>query len=170
MIDCFARAGAVARMTARRTSISREWAKTRGSSGTVPAPKWPSTRSVPNNVTDAVYFRRIRSLSTINDSLTRIPSVKSATSDSRTGVKDDANDFARSSSRTGTVIWGVLMEAEAVMMISRSLGIPSVTLPAPWPARWKVLSVIWVDGSPTLCAASAPTASPGAAKDRAYLS
>ena len=51
-------AGAVARMTALRTSISSEWAKTRGSSGIVPAPKWPSMRSVPNNLTDAAYFRR----------------------------------------------------------------------------------------------------------------
>ena len=69
----------------------------------------------------------------------------------------------------GSVICGVLMWSDAVMMISRSRGMPRVTLPAPWPARWNVLSVICVDGSPTDCAAKAPTASPGAASDRAYL-
>lgn len=57
----------------------------------------------------------------------------------------------------------------AVMMISLSLGIPSVTLAPPWPARWNVLSVICVDGSPTDWAAIEPTVSPGAAKHRMYL-
>ena len=43
---------------------------------------------------------------------------------------------------------GVLMRAAAVMMISRNLGMPSVTLASPRPALWKVFSVICVDGSP----------------------
>ena len=77
-----------------------------------------------------------------------IRSAQSATSDSRTGVSDEANDFARSSSRTGIVICGVLIAEDAVMMISLNLGIPNVTLPAPCPAKWKVLSVICVTGSP----------------------
>lgn len=29
------------------------------------------------------------------------------------------------------------------------------------PAKWKVFKVIWVPGSPMLCAQSAPTAEPG---------
>lgn len=48
-------------------------------------------------------------------------------------------------------------------------GIPSVTLASPRPAMWKVLSVICVEGSPTDCAASTPTASPGAASDLQML-
>lgn len=38
------------------------------------------------------------------------------------------------------------------------------------PAMWKVLRVIWVEGSPTLWAAMTPTASPGAARLRMYFS
>jgi hypothetical protein len=34
---------------------------------------------------------------------------------------------------------------------------------------WNVLRVICVDGSPTLCAATTPTASPGGTMLRAYL-
>ena len=56
------------------------------------------------------------------------------------------------------VIEGVRMLRLANMSSSRSRGTPSVTLPAPWPAKWKVLSVICVDGSPMPCAASTPTA------------
>ena len=41
-------------------------------------------------------------------------------------------------------------------------GIPLVTLDlADTPAKWKVLRVICVAGSPILCAAKAPTISPG---------
>ena len=42
-----------------------------------------------------------------------------------------------------------------------SLGIPRVTFISPRPAKWKVLSVICVLGSPTDWAASTPTGSPG---------
>lgn len=45
--------------------------------------------------------------------------------------------------------------------ISTDLGIPRVTFISPLPAKWKVLRVIWVEGSPILWAASSPTASPG---------
>lgn len=38
------------------------------------------------------------------------------------------------------------------------------------PAMWKVLRVIWVEGSPMLWPASTPTASPGAASARRNLS
>ena len=37
------------------------------------------------------------------------------------------------------------------------------------PAIWKVLRVIWVEGSPTLWAAMTPTASPGAARLLMYF-
>jgi hypothetical protein len=37
------------------------------------------------------------------------------------------------------------------------------------PAIWKVLRVIWVEGSPTDWAAITPTASPGATRDLMYL-
>mmetsp|Transcript_37319 Transcript_37319/g.92763 ORF Transcript_37319/g.92763 Transcript_37319/m.92763 type:complete len:217 (-) Transcript_37319:1414-2064(-) len=50
------------------------------------------------------------------------------------------------------------------MRSSRRRGIPRVTLASPRPAKWKVLSVICVEGSPTDCAATHPTASPGAAR------
>eukprot|EP00499_Haloplacidia_sp_CaronLabIsolate_P012258 CAMPEP_0196774152 /NCGR_PEP_ID=MMETSP1104-20130614/3211_1 /TAXON_ID=33652 /ORGANISM="Cafeteria sp., Strain Caron Lab Isolate" /LENGTH=54 /DNA_ID=CAMNT_0042144305 /DNA_START=63 /DNA_END=224 /DNA_ORIENTATION=- len=53
---------------------------------------------------------------------------------------------------------GVLMLAEAVITISRRRGIPNVTFTDPCPAKWNVLSVICVDGSPMDCAAMAPTA------------
>mmetsp|Transcript_66834 Transcript_66834/g.215443 ORF Transcript_66834/g.215443 Transcript_66834/m.215443 type:complete len:238 (-) Transcript_66834:852-1565(-) len=53
----------------------------------------------------------------------------------------------------------------ATLMSSFSLGTPSVTFLAPTPAKWKVLSVICVAGSPTLCAARVPTISPGKARD-----
>jgi hypothetical protein len=43
---------------------------------------------------------------------------------------------------SGSVITGVLMRGAAVMRISRSRGMPSVTLASPRPAMWKVLSVI----------------------------
>ena len=68
------------------------------------------------------------------------------------------------------VIFGVLIFRLATMMISRRRGTPSVTLPAPKPAKWKVLRVIWVDGSPIDWAANTPTASPGSINERKYLS
>ena len=46
---------------------------------------------------------------------------------------------------------------------------PSVTFLAACPAKWKVLSVIWVDGSPIDCPATTPTASPGSIIDLRYL-
>jgi hypothetical protein len=71
---------------------------------------------------------------------------------------------------SGSVMTGVLMRAAAVIRISLRRGIPSVTLASPRPAMWKVLRVIWVEGSPTDCAASTPTASPAATSERMYLS
>ena len=44
-----------------------------------------------------------------------------------------------------------------------SLGSPSVTFLSLTPAKWKVLSVICVPGSPIDCAVTTPTASPGSA-------
>jgi len=56
-----------------------------------------------------------------------------------------------------------------VIRISLRRGIPSVMLAAPWPAKWNVLSVIYVDGSPIDWAAIVPTFSPACATDRIYL-
>jgi hypothetical protein len=47
-----------------------------------------------------------------------------------------------------------------VVINSFNLGTPNVTLAPPCPAKWKVLSVIYVDGSPNDYAATAPTGSP----------
>ena len=55
---------------------------------------------------------------------------------------------------------GVLMFL-AMLMISVSRGTPSVTFLADTPAKWKVLSVICVVGSPIDCAATVPIISPG---------
>ena len=49
-----------------------------------------------------------------------------------------------------------------ILMISLSLGTPSVTFLEDTPAKWKVFKVICVAGSPILWAAMAPTISPGA--------
>ena len=49
----------------------------------------------------------------------------------------------------------------AILMISVSRGTPSVTFLADTPAKWNVLSVICVVGSPMLCAATVPIISPG---------
>lgn len=56
-----------------------------------------------------------------------------------------------------------------VIRISFSLGIPSVIFAPPWPAKWKVFSVIWVEGSPILYAAIVPTFSPAFTNDFKYL-
>jgi len=48
----------------------------------------------------------------------------------------------------GMSMFGVLMTLEAVISSSRNRGIPSVTFISPRPAKWNVLRVIWVDGSP----------------------
>ena len=48
----------------------------------------------------------------------------------------------------GMSMFGVLMNFEAVISSSRNRGIPSVTFISPRPAKWNVLRVIWVDGSP----------------------
>jgi hypothetical protein len=49
----------------------------------------------------------------------------------------------------------------AMLMISVSRGTPSVTFLADTPAKWNVLSVICVVGSPIDCAATVPIISPG---------
>ena len=72
-----------------------------------------------------------------------------------------ASPAAKTSGRSGSVMSGVDGCCEATMMISRMRGMPRVTLASPRPAWWKVLRVICVEGSPTDCAASSPTASPG---------
>ena len=64
---------------------------------------------------------------------------------------------------------GVLMFEGVVIKISFSLGIPSVILAPPCPAKWKVFNVIYVDGSPILCAAIVPTFSPALTNDFKYL-
>mmetsp|Transcript_45814 Transcript_45814/g.129605 ORF Transcript_45814/g.129605 Transcript_45814/m.129605 type:complete len:293 (+) Transcript_45814:531-1409(+) len=69
-----------------------------------------------------------------------------------------------SSRRTSRRIRGVAQLFEAVWTISLSRGMPRVTFAPPWPARWKVFRVICVLGSPMLCAAMTPTASPGCAR------
>ena len=67
----------------------------------------------------------------------------------------------RACGRRGRVITGVASFLAAAMSNSRRRGIPSVTLASPRPAKWKVLRVICVDGSPTDWPAMHPTASPG---------
>ena len=64
-------------------------------------------------------------------------------------------------SRSGSVITGVASFFEAAINSSRRRGMPSVTFASPLPAKWNVLRAICVDGSPTDCAATQPTASPG---------
>jgi DUF1009 family protein len=56
----------------------------------------------------------------------------------------------------------------AALMISLMRGTPSVTFMEATPAKWKVLSVICVAGSPNECAATAPTASPGCMTGRSF--
>jgi len=66
------------------------------------------------------------------------------------------------------LIIGVFMFLEASNnYLSR--GIPRVTFLSATPAKWKVLSVIWVVGYPMLWAATAPTAYPAAANDSLNL-
>lgn len=55
---------------------------------------------------------------------------------------------------------GVLM-VRAALMISLMRGTPSVTFMDATPAKWNVLSVICVPGSPMDCAPTAPTVEPG---------
>mmetsp|Transcript_41536 Transcript_41536/g.111325 ORF Transcript_41536/g.111325 Transcript_41536/m.111325 type:complete len:218 (-) Transcript_41536:1236-1889(-) len=69
---------------------------------------------------------------------------------------------------SGTSITGVEITLEA-LMISLMRGTPSVTFMEAMPAKWKVLSVICVPGSPMLCALMAPTALPGSMRARRYL-
>ena len=57
------------------------------------------------------------------------------------------------------LIMGVLI-ALAAFMISFMRGTPRVTFIDATPAKWKVLSVIWVPGSPIDCAPTAPTVEP----------
>ena len=58
---------------------------------------------------------------------------------------------------------GVLMDLDT-LMISVRRGTPRVTFLADTPAKWNVLSVIWVVGSPMDWAATVPTISPGTAR------
>ena len=55
------------------------------------------------------------------------------------------------------------------MRISLRRGIPSVMFMSPLPEKWNVLSVICVEGSPTDCAASTPTGSPGSTIARMFF-
>ena len=71
-------------------------------------------------------------------------------------------------SSSTTFMMGVLTDLEA-LMISLSLGTPRVTFMLATPAKWKVLRVIWVPGSPMLCAATAPTAVPGSTSSLSYF-
>ncbi len=48
----------------------------------------------------------------------------------------------------------------AALMISLMRGTPSVTFMEATPAKWNVLSVIWVPGSPMDWAPTAPTVDP----------
>ena len=57
---------------------------------------------------------------------------------------------------------GVEMFLEA-LMISLMRGTPCVMFMDATPAKWKVLSVICVPGSPMLCAPKAPTVEPAEA-------
>lgn len=57
-------------------------------------------------------------------------------------------------------IWLYLMFLEA-LIISLMRGTPRVMFMEATPAKWKVLRVIWVPGSPMLWAQRAPTAEPG---------
>lgn len=63
------------------------------------------------------------------------------------------------------LIIGVLMTL-AALMISFIRGTPRVTFMEATPAKWKVLSVIWVPGSPIDCAPTAPTVEPAGDKPR----
>ena len=79
-----------------------------------------------------------------------------------------ANSGSLSLSRL-TVMMGVLIFLLA-LMISLILGTPSVMFMEATPAKWNVLSVIWVPGSPILCAHKAPTAVPGSIPAFMYFS
>mmetsp|Transcript_966 Transcript_966/g.2072 ORF Transcript_966/g.2072 Transcript_966/m.2072 type:complete len:239 (-) Transcript_966:2829-3545(-) len=69
---------------------------------------------------------------------------------------------------SGTSITGVEITLEA-LMISLMRGTPRVTFMEAMPAKWNVLSVICVPGSPMLWAPIAPTALPGSILARRYL-
>ncbi len=56
---------------------------------------------------------------------------------------------------------GVFYLRVPVISNSRKRGIPKVTFFSPCPAKWNVFKVIYVEGSPILCAAMQPTPSPG---------
>ena len=61
-----------------------------------------------------------------------------------------------------TSMMGVEMVLEW-LMISLMRGTPRVMFMLATPAKWNVLSVIWVPGSPMLCAPKAPTVEPAQA-------
>ena len=57
----------------------------------------------------------------------------------------------------------------AALMISLMRGTPAVMFMLATPAKWNVLSVICVPGSPMDCAPTAPTALPGSMAAARYL-
>ena len=65
---------------------------------------------------------------------------------------------------------GAGLDRPCPCILEAHLGMPRVTFISPLPAKWKVLSVICVEGSPMLWAASRPTASPGSHRERCHLS
>lgn len=56
------------------------------------------------------------------------------------------------------LLYLIFLEA---LIISLMRGTPKVMFIEATPAKWKVFNVIWVPGSPMLCAQRAPTAEPG---------
>ena len=56
---------------------------------------------------------------------------------------------------------GVLILALEVIRSYLKRGIPRVKFTPPWPAKWKVFNVIWVEGYPMDWAPVHPTHSPG---------
>mmetsp|Transcript_34980 Transcript_34980/g.88120 ORF Transcript_34980/g.88120 Transcript_34980/m.88120 type:complete len:255 (-) Transcript_34980:2564-3328(-) len=71
-------------------------------------------------------------------------------------------------SASATFMMGVLMFL-APLIISLMRGTPRVTFMLATPAKWNVLSVICVPGSPMDCAPNAPTVEPGSTRLRWYL-
>ena len=65
---------------------------------------------------------------------------------------------------------GVLILSLEVIRSYLKRGIPKVKFTPPWPAKWKVFRVIWVEGYPIDWAAVHPTAYPGSTIPLLYLS
>mmetsp|Transcript_25747 Transcript_25747/g.65467 ORF Transcript_25747/g.65467 Transcript_25747/m.65467 type:complete len:502 (-) Transcript_25747:932-2437(-) len=77
-------------------------------------------------------------------------------------------DLTSLSTASATFMMGVEMFL-AALMISLMRGTPSVTFMDATPAKWNVLSVICVPGSPMDCAPTAPTVEPGSMRLDSYL-